>query len=372
MSEKPKILYLINSLVIGGAEVGLANMVSRGVFDDFDLSVLTIWGGAEDFLSWKECLRGVYIGSLMSSEGGGASRAWSVVSNLYKVVKKERPRVIIASLPQSVLLARLCRVLFPAVKVITFEHNERLGSHFATAMFRLSSWTSSAVWSDSAVTTESVIRRHWYRPGTPSYVVSLQDLNDCLSAPMPNHSTQELKLIFVGRLTPQKNVVATVEGVRLARRRGVPVTLDIVGDGELMAEVDGIVRAAGLSDWVRIHGAKVDWPHLFGGGGFIGILASHREGLSITGLQLLALGFPLVSTGSGEVGRYLEDGVNGIRVPDGSAESIADALDLAWSVRERFPEMSRAARQSAVAFDASIGTPERDARAKLMLRALAT
>ena len=59
-----------------------------------------------------------------------------------------------------------------------------------------------------------------------------------------------LSLLFVGRLSPHKNLTALLEALSTVRQR---VTVDIIGDGECRPELKSIVAARGLEN-VRFHG----------------------------------------------------------------------------------------------------------------------
>jgi glycosyltransferase involved in cell wall biosynthesis len=59
-----------------------------------------------------------------------------------------------------------------------------------------------------------------------------------------------VELLFVGRLSPQKNLPALLQAVG---KIGGDVALDIVGDGEGRAELEEMIKARGLTN-VRIHG----------------------------------------------------------------------------------------------------------------------
>jgi len=63
-------------------------------------------------------------------------------------------------------------------------------------------------------------------------------------------ASKAFKLLFVGRLSPHKNLTALLEALSMTKRE---ITLDIVGDGECRREV-GMLMAAKKLENVRLHG----------------------------------------------------------------------------------------------------------------------
>ena len=147
-----------------------------------------------------------------------------------------------------------------------------------------------------------------------------------LDRPTGAASTRALRLLFVGRLSPQKNVALLLDALA---ELSEPVELAIVGDGEerqrLMQKADKLR----LSN-VRFVGARYDnqliewyrWADVF-------VLPSWKEGMPLAVLEAMAGGLPVVATdvpGTRElVGR------------DGLLVAL-DAGALAGAVRRLFAE----------------------------------
>ena len=76
------------------------------------------------------------------------------------------------------------------------------------------------------------------------------------------------------------------------------------------------------------------------------VLASLQEGLALVLAQAMACGLPVVATEATGVRELVDDGVEGIVVPDPPrAETLAAALDSLLSDRERLHAMGAAARK---------------------------
>jgi phosphatidylinositol alpha-mannosyltransferase len=130
---------------------------------------------------------------------------------------------------------------------------------------------------------------------------------------------QPLRLLYVGRLSPQKNVHRLLDAMELVVE---PVELVLVGDGELRDPVTervagrpnvrmvGAQRGADLLEWYR-------WADAF-------VLASDKEGMPLVLLEAMAAGLAVVATdvpGSREI-----VGQAGLLAPP-DPQALAGAID---------------------------------------------
>jgi glycosyltransferase involved in cell wall biosynthesis len=137
----------------------------------------------------------------------------------------------------------------------------------------------------------------------------------------PRTPDQPLRLLFVGRLDAQKNVVRLLDAVSQA---SAPIELVVVGDGEHRALAEQRRTALGLTN-VRFAGAQVGdallawyrWAHAF-------VLSSDKEGMPLVLLEAMASGLPVIATDVPGT-RELVAGVGLLAVP--SAPGLAAAID---------------------------------------------
>ncbi len=145
-------------------------------------------------------------------------------------------------------------------------------------------------------------------------------------APAPEPSGPPVAL-FVGRLLRDKGVEELVEAARLLRRRGVALTVRLVGGTD--ANPASIPEAT-IAEWrregvVALPGPTTDvaaaWRDAH-----IGVLLSYREGLPKALLEAAAMGRPLVATDVPGCREICRDGETGLLVPPRNAEAAAEAL----------------------------------------------
>lgn len=138
---------------------------------------------------------------------------------------------------------------------------------------------------------------------------------------------EALRLLFVGRLSVEKGVADLIGAcVRLAER-GVEFSLEIVGDGPLRAELEGMVRAGGLGERIHFRGAC---PRTQLGPRYraadLTCVPSLSEPQGLVVLESLIAGTPVVASAVGGIPDMVKDGVNGRLVPPGDPEALSDAL----------------------------------------------
>jgi glycosyltransferase involved in cell wall biosynthesis len=138
-------------------------------------------------------------------------------------------------------------------------------------------------------------------------------------------SGEEPFFLFVGKITPRRNVPSLIEAIAELKRRGLPHKLVIVGLNTANVEVAGMVDRLGLAD--RLHYREFvndeDLALLYSAAeGFI--LPCSYEAVSLTVLEAQAAGTPVITSDTpglremtGEVALFLRDS---------SVASIAEAM----------------------------------------------
>jgi glycosyltransferase involved in cell wall biosynthesis len=77
------------------------------------------------------------------------------------------------------------------------------------------------------------------------------------------------------------------------------------------------------------------------------------EQVGMSAIQAMACGVPVVSTPTGSISEFIDDGVTGVLVPEGRPPELAEALALILINRERRGELAQRARaESLRRFDA--------------------
>jgi len=163
----------------------------------------------------------------------------------------------------------------------------------------------------------------------------------------PSPITTEPRLVFVGRLCPQKAPWILVQAAQLLAHDGVPFELHVLGDGELEAETRAFVEEHDLGDHVVFHGrvgaaevrAAIEDARAL-------VLPSFAEGLPVVLMESLARGRPVVTTAIAGIPELVRDGEEGWLVPSGDPIALSEAMRAALDLTpEALAEMGAKGRE---------------------------
>lgn len=131
--------------------------------------------------------------------------------------------------------------------------------------------------------------------------------------------------VFVGRLSPEKDVATLVHAAAVVAQRLPSFRLRVAGVGPCAGELRDLSEAIGVGDRVEFLGEVRDVPALLHGASAF-VLPSITEGLPLTVLEAMASGLPVVATSVGGVPEAVIDGETGLLVPARDPRRLAAAL----------------------------------------------
>ena len=154
-------------------------------------------------------------------------------------------------------------------------------------------------------------------------------------------------ILFVGRLIDWKGVHTLVSSVKKVRDTVRNARLVIVGDGPERKSLADRVKELGLEDSVTFTGQVSDEELKdYYSRASVFVLPSitvnnQTEGLGVVLLEAMASGIPVIGSNTGGIPDIIEDKVNGLLVPPGDPDALAEAIirifedrDLADRFRE--------------------------------------
>jgi colanic acid/amylovoran biosynthesis glycosyltransferase len=152
----------------------------------------------------------------------------------------------------------------------------------------------------------------------------------------PHH--RQPRIIAVGRFVEKKGFSDLVEACMLLRSQQVPFTCCIVGDGELLPDLQAQICELNLESHVSLLGPQPQKvvKELIAGSAVLAAPCingadGNRDGLPTVLLESMALGTPCVSTEVTGIPEVIVDGKTGLlvgqRSPAALAESLARLLD---------------------------------------------
>lgn len=132
-------------------------------------------------------------------------------------------------------------------------------------------------------------------------------------------------LLHVSNFRPVKRVSDLVTAFAQIAEELPDVTLLLLGDGPTRPDIDRLIRKFDLTDRVRCPGFKRDvYSYLRCANAFA--LTSELEGAPLSLLEAMSSGLPVVATDVGGISEIIEDNLNGLLVPFGDIDILADRL----------------------------------------------
>lgn len=158
-----------------------------------------------------------------------------------------------------------------------------------------------------------------------------------------------LRVLCVGRLVADKGQGVLLDAIARLRDRGVGVEATFIGDGEARAQLERRTDTLKLTSSVRFLGS-VGQDRIVAAyrAADVMCLPSFAEGIPVVLMEALACGVPVVTTHIMGIPELVRDGENGLLVPPGRADALADALGALAADRERRVAMGLAGRARVV------------------------
>jgi glycosyltransferase involved in cell wall biosynthesis len=131
----------------------------------------------------------------------------------------------------------------------------------------------------------------------------------------------------VGNLRPAKDYGTLLKAAAIVRKSGCPVRIAIIGEGhgQLRDELLTLKRALGLDETVSFLGFRSDVPRLLCAlDAFVS--SSSSEGFSLSTVEALWLGKPVVVTKSGGPEEIVRHERTGLLVPPRDPAALADGI----------------------------------------------
>lgn len=320
-----RVLYIINALTRGGAELGLKTLVERRLFSNVELELLLIHEGDDrlyqDLRSHPD-IKNIYIADKHKS-----LRVSGMIKTLWFLLRycaAGKCQMIIASLAQPNIITLLVAQLFPSIKVASFFHNTSYSKSIYEKIIKALSGRIDYGFYDHIKTFEAVENKIPQKAGRQWFYLPLFISQEAVSKNRYEAATP-LRIFSVGRLNAQKNYLEALQAIRQLVDDGCDVKYLIAGEGELHDALLACRSELKLERHVELLGFCEDWQNLVQEMD-VYLLASTREGMSIATLEAMSYGLPVVATNVGGVQEYGKHMHNMIVVEQPNAPAIAAGI----------------------------------------------
>ncbi|ADH86439.1 glycosyltransferase family 4 protein [Desulfurivibrio alkaliphilus] len=149
-------------------------------------------------------------------------------------------------------------------------------------------------------------------------------------SPHGHQRSQPLRIVTVGRLSPEKGQLGLIEAFAATRAKGVEAHLRIIGDGPLREQLEAMVSDLDLQDHCILAGqqpedavleelAKAD----------IFVLSSFLEGLPVVLMEALAMQVPVIAPCVAGIPELVLHGDTGLLFNTGDWQDLAEKIAYA-------------------------------------------
>jgi glycosyltransferase involved in cell wall biosynthesis len=324
--QKQRVLYVIKSLRLGGAESILSDLVNRLAGTDIDLTVAHVLGRDSGIgvRIPEDAARLVHLGR----------RRWIWPVVLSMLIRRGKFSVIHIHSPLPGSVARLAvRSMRSARRplLVTTEHN----SWNVYNRWTRAANTLTIRWDDRIIAVSEDARRSMTpaiaeRTTVITHGVDIDSLRRA-SREQAGHMEPEIRsadvplIACVANLRPAKAHDVLIDALSLMKSRRIAFQCLLVGSGPQEAIVKRLIDDRDLNDCVTMLGTRADARDIIAESDMV-VLSSHIEGLPVVLMEAAALGTPIVTTAVGGIPDLFKNDHNALVVPPGDPEGLASAL----------------------------------------------
>ena len=332
-----KILHVINSMEIGGAQKLLLDLLPLQAKTE-DVSLLVYERVNNDF---EKAILQAGIKVICLNQPVYHSPA--VVTGMRRIFRDYD--VVHVHLFPSVYWASLASIGMK-VKMVYTEHstsNRRRGKWYFRIIERFVYGRYDRIISISPQTQYAL--QGWLGQSGNRFVV-INNAVDIRRFSAINRPTIPKSLTMVSRFAPAKDQETVIRAMGLIDDQ--EVVLRLVGDGSNMDHCKEVAKECGVEDRVLFLGARSDVPELVAES-YIGIQSSCWEGFGLTAVEFMAAGKPIVASRVPGLEQVVEGA--GLLFEKGSETELAAIINRLLSNKEEYDRVSERCKLRASKYD---------------------
>ena len=325
-----KLLFVIDHLGLGGAQRQMVELAC-GLKKLGHSVAFFVYFPEYDFFASRLAAAGIVIHRYRKGRGFSPFVIWRIVA----LIRKYDFDLVLAYLNSPSIYAELARLFARGPRLVVSErcshHDDR--SPTGAALRRVLHQLAEALVSNSQ-THAAWLRTRWRLSGKVIAIYNGFDLDSFGPGKRRRSREEEIRLLAVGRICPQKNLINLIEGLRIFQaRNGYVPSVSWVGERDLDADGKryGDSVQASLDRNPEI---KKCWHWLGSQSDIRSILNEHDalihpsryEGLPNAVCEALATGMPVLVSDVCDHSLLVEDGRRGFLFHPESPESIAAAV----------------------------------------------
>jgi glycosyltransferase involved in cell wall biosynthesis len=336
---KPRILHVINSLDIGGAEQQLQQFLVRASREtSMKLHALTLFGGCHIVNLEKS---GIKIIDLNLTRKYSLTAPWKIM----RIIKKNQYAMVVAQLSPTVFYVALASLFLPHVKYISRETSISTRRR----KYRIFKILERIMYSryDKVICVDQRVQEELVR-WMPHVKHKTVTFKKGIILPEPRKEMERyIDLIFVGRIVANKGIDVLLKAVAKLKPGLLVKKVVIVGDGQQTTHLKRMTAELALSGIVEFLGKRNDVETLLQQSRLF-VLPSRIEGTPSALIEAMSCGTPVVATAVGGVPLVIENGVDGLLVPPDNIDALSKAIEKTLRKKAFARKLARNARLKVV------------------------
>ncbi len=336
-----KIGFYINVLGGGGAERVIANLANEfsSEHDCFVVTTNTI----ENEYAILDRVKHYDLG--ITREGSFLKRNVKIISGLRKILKKEKPDILISFMAEPNFRAIMATRLLGIKTLVSVrndpnrEYGSRLFRFLAKLLYRKA----------DGIVFQTEDAKNWF----PKAIQKKSEIiyNQVAEKFYETSASNDAKdIVTTGRLTAQKNHRLLIDAFAMIADK-VEDNLIIYGKGELEDELRAHISELGLKNRIFLPGPVSDVPSVLSGAKIF-VMSSNYEGMPNSLMEAMAVGLPCISTDCpcGGPRELIANEKSGILFPVGDKDALANAMLRLLSDNELRKNLAASVKASADRF----------------------
>lgn len=316
-----KIVCLIESLGSGGAERQMAYLASALKAEGHSVELWTYY--PNDFYKYILDESGVRYRCIHEAQS-----KWKRIYVLRKELKRSRPDAVITYLDTASIVGCMIKLLGGKFKLIVSDRNTTqkitLRERVRFFMFRFADW----------IVPNSHTQTKFIKANFPNLSQKIKTITNFVDSDYFTPKAAEkflqncTKLLVVGRVMPQKNVLRFIEAIRLVKDKGADIHVDWYGgkvNNDYYEQCIQAIEKHHLQNIFQFHPATkniIDEYHKAD----VFCLPSIFEGFPNVLCEAMSCGLPVLCSNVCDNPDIAEDGINGLLFNPQNPEEIASKI----------------------------------------------
>lgn len=317
-----KILLVVGSINQGGAEFQLLSLAKLLQSNNLNIEVLALTD-YNYFLPYIKQHKLNY--SCVTNEGN----SWQRLRRAVRQINEKKPDLVISYIKRVSQVAILARALSDfRFKLIISERTSLLKPWHDLYYFNLA-LLASKITVNSPSKLAYINRRFPLLAKKAVFMPNIIDVRKFEAVSHPKKTSTKCRITFVGRISPEKNILNLVRAIQVLDQKGYDINLSLNGAGNnkvYLEEVNRLISDLKLDNTVQYNGPTKDVLEVYSNSDLL-CLVSFFEGFSNVLSEAICAGIPVVASDIEENRFLVEDGINGFLIDPNDYKSLASGIE---------------------------------------------